>query len=121
MIGMFDRKNLSWDIEKRSLDPLVHVRESDDEVIVTADLPCVKKEDVELYIEERSLAIKAKMKKEMRFESWGGVHRKYKFNSFRKSITLPARIDPEKVEAEFKKCMLKVTLKKKKPKSIRIE
>lgn len=118
---MRDRENFSWDIKRRCLDPLVQVEEDDEKVVVTADLPCVKKEDIELFVEKDSLTIKAKTEREIRFDSWGGVHRKYNFNCFRKSVSLPAKVEPESAEAEFKNRILTVTLDKKKAESIKIK
>lgn len=118
--GFGDRNRPSWDIDRGCLDPLVEVRDGNDEIIVTADLPCVNKDNIEVFVEEGTLVIKAEMKRGIKFESWGGVHRKVSFNSFRKEIALPSRVEPEVSEAEFKRGVLKVTLKKKRGRSIEI-
>lgn len=110
----------SWDIRRKCISPLVEVRETEDEVIVTADLPRVSKENIEVQAEEKSLTIKAKMKTDIRFKSWGGAHRNIRFNSFRRKVNLPARINPEKSEARFEKGILEVKLKKRKGKKINI-
>lgn len=116
-----ERKDFSWDISRKCLNPLVQVREGDEEVTVTADLPCVDKEDIDLTVEKRSLKIKAAMKRKVRFKRWGGVHRKISFNSFRKNVPLPAEVIPEKSEAKFKNGVLRINLKKKRGKKIDIE
>lgn len=116
-----NRDEPSWDIDRRCLDPLVQIREMEDEVIVTADLPCVDKEDIDVSVEENSLKIRAKTKQDLQFERWGGIHRRVRFNSFRKNIKLPSQVDPDEAEAEFKKGVLKVRLKKKEGKQIEIE
>lgn len=118
---MEDRENFSWDIKRKSLDPLVQIERDDEEIVVTADLPCVKKDDIQLFAESDILTIRAKTERELNFESWGGVHRKYNFNCFRKTISLPEKVDPESAEAEFKNGILKVRLKREKPESIKIK
>lgn len=122
MVDRFERdEQPSWDITRGCLDPLVQVRETEEEVIVKADLPCVEKENIEVSVEENNLTINAQMKNEMQFESWGGVHRKIKFNSFRKNISLPARVNPNESEAKFRKGLLEIRLKKKAGKKIKIK
>ncbi len=94
------------------MDPLVDIREAENEVLVTADLPCVDRDDIEVRVKEDELILEAKMRREMRFESWGGAHRKISFNSFRKEISLPAKVDIDKTEAKFKNGILEVRLPK---------
>lgn len=116
-----NRDGPSWDINRSCLDPLVQVRDTEDEVIVTADLPCVKKEDIEVSVEESSLKIKAETKEDLQFEKWGGIHRRVRFNSFRKNVRLPSQVNPDKAEAEFRNGVLEVRLKKKEGKGIEIK
>ena len=103
----------SWDLSRRCLDPLVNLEEEDDKIVVTADLPCVDKDDISVRVKEKELVLKAKMRREMRFKSWGGAHRKISFNSFRKEISLPVPIDPDRAEANFRNGILKIEMKKK--------
>lgn len=117
----FESYNPSWDTERRCLNPLVEVRETDDEMIVTVDLPFVKKENIELSVTEDLLKIKAQMDRDIRFKSWGGVHRKIKFNSFRRSIKFPSKVDPDQTKAEFKNGYLRVIVKKKTGKKVDIQ
>ncbi len=107
-------RNPSWDISRRCLDPLVDLEDKKDEIIVTADLPCVEKDNIEVRVKEKELIIEARMDREMRFESWGGAHRKVSFNSFKKTISLPQEVDTDNVEAVFKNGILEVRLEKRK-------
>ncbi|MFB6216855.1 MAG: Hsp20/alpha crystallin family protein, partial [Candidatus Aenigmatarchaeota archaeon] len=116
-----NREDPSWDIDRKCLDPLVQIRENEDEIIVTADLPCVEKDDIDVSVEEGSLKIKAQTKEDLQFEKWGGVHRRVKFNSFRKNIKLPSQVDPKEAEAKFVDGVLEVRLKKKEGKQIEIK
>lgn len=111
----------SWDIGRRCLNPLIELRETEDEVIVTADLPCVDKENIEITAEEKTLTIKAEMRKDIQFKSWGGAHRKVRFNSFRRRVSLPAIVDTDEAEATFKRGILEVRLRKRKGSKIKIQ
>lgn len=95
------------------LEPLIHVREEDDEIVVSADLPCVKKEDVKVFCTPQSLEIQAKMTRHVKFEKWGTVQREITFNSFKRSINLPAEVIPEEAKASFKSGLLTLRLPKK--------
>lgn len=99
----------SWGLEEGCLEPLVNIEDRDDEVVVTVDLPyVVGKEDIRLEVTEETLELDARMRKGVR---WGAHEQE--FDRFRKSITLPARIDPESARAFFRQGVLKVLLKKK--------
>jgi HSP20 family protein len=86
----------------RATAPAVDVVETDEEYVVLADLPGVKKEDLEISVAGSLLSIKGDKKAEalndkrkiFRKETWVG--------SFNRTIDLPAEIDSDKVEAELK-------------------
>lgn len=103
----------SWDPDRCCLVPLVEVQENPEEIIVTADLPYVDKENIDIKATETSLDIDAKMRNAVRFERWGTVQREVSFNCYHKSIKLPSRVDPEKAKAEFRGGILSISLPKK--------
>lgn len=121
MVSNRDEKRPSWDVSEGCMNPLVQVRESEDEVVITADLPCVDKDDVDIRIEKDALYLSAEMKRDFQFENWGGFHRKVKFNSFRKSIPLPSEVDSDSAEATFRNNILKIRIKKRQGKQIEIK
>lgn len=102
----------SWH-SRGCLEPLIHITEGEEEILISADLPCVRKEDIELYCTENAVEIRAKMSRQVRFERWGTVQREITFNSFRRSIALPAEVIPEEAKASFKGGILEVRLPKK--------
>lgn len=104
--------DLSWDLSG-CLEPLVDIRENGDEIVVTADLPNVKKDDIEIYATENTLEITAKMRGEYCFERWGTLQRGVSFSSFRKVMGLPATIDVENIKSRFNKGILEMRLHKK--------
>lgn len=103
----------SWDATEKCLVPLVNIEDRNNEIIVTIDLPCVeRKEDIDLNVTEDNLEIIARMKKSIKWERWGTSQRHLEFETFRKFIRLPEKVDPEGARATFKNGILKVSLPK---------
>jgi len=111
--GLFDR----------SSSPPIDVVETQDEYLVFADLPGMEQKDIELSIASNVLTLGGEKKEKaenekrkfFREESWTGA--------FRRTISLPNTIDPEKVSAELKDGVLKVSIGKKaevKPRQIAV-
>lgn len=102
-----------WDYNSKCLEPLVSIREFEDQIIVTIDLPCVNKDDIKIYATEDTLTVEAKLKEEYRIERLGVIRREASFRYFKKVIGLPSPVIPEKARARFKAGVLEVTLPKK--------
>ena len=98
----------SWDTESCSLEPLVDYKITTDEVIITADLPNVEKQDIEIHTTSDTVEIKAEMKKEVKFERWGTKAYQKEFRCFHKILGLPTKINTDKVKATFKNGMLQI-------------
>lgn len=104
--------------------PSIDVSETEDEIIVKADIPGVKPEDIEINLVDNVLTIKGEKKreKEEKKENFYRVERYY--GTFMRSIQIPSEVDVEKIKAQYKDGVLKVTLPKKpesKGKTIKIE
>ncbi|PKP61036.1 MAG: hypothetical protein CVT88_01335 [Candidatus Altiarchaeales archaeon HGW-Altiarchaeales-1] len=98
------------------VEPLVHIGESDAQIVVMIDLPCVRKEDIDLKVSEKAVEIKTIIKTTIKNK------RGVKFCLFHKIIDLPAKIVREKVKAKFEKGILLITLPKERTsKRIKIE
>jgi HSP20 family protein len=105
----------SIDEEERCMEPLTDIRETEDEIIMTVDLPFVSsKEDIELYVYEQAVEINAKTKRSIRWDRWGAHHRYMEFNHYRKVVELPVKVDPNAVRATFKAGILEIRIRKKK-------
>ncbi len=95
-----------YDIERRELKPLTQINETDDEVIVTLDIPCARRESIELRATEDTLFIRARMDRCVTLSS-------VEFENYSKSIRLPARVEPKYAKASFRNGVLQVRLPKK--------
>jgi|UniRef100_A0A7J3UXV9 HSP20 family protein len=105
-------------------EPLVDINETSDEVIVTAELPGVPKENIELNLTDNTLEIKASQKQEVSLEKGGVRKRERRSMNFYRLIELPCGVDASKVKATFNNGVLEVKmpkLEKAKRHSIKIE
>jgi len=100
------------DIAEGTWLPAVDVSESGMEIVVKAELPGMSKDDIELNLQDNVLTLKGEKKQEKKEEkeNYHRVERSY--GSFSRSFTLPADVDPEKVQATFKDGVLEITLSK---------
>ena len=94
------------------LAPPVDVYETDSEVVVKAELPGVKKEDIDVTIKENSVYIKAERKEE-REEKTENVHRVERFyGRIERIVPLPVEVKPEEAKAEYKDGVLEIRIPK---------
>jgi HSP20 family protein len=94
------------------LTPALDVKETEKELVVTADLPGIDEKDVNLTLQDGVLTMRGEKKSERKDEreNFHLVERSH--GSFQRSIRLPETIDEDKVEARFDKGVLTVTLPK---------
>ena len=94
--------------------PPVDIAETDAELTFTAELPGMKKEDVEIRIEEGVLTFKGEKKElEEKTEITPRMHLwERNYGIFERAFTLPRYVDLEKVQAEFKNGVLIVRVPK---------
>src|SRR5271157_4281921 len=83
---------------KESRDPLVDIIDEQDELIVAAEIPGVRKEDIELSATEHTLTIRAKSDETGR--------------NYEKEVDLPAKINPNIARARYTHGILEVKLQK---------
>jgi HSP20 family protein len=103
--------------------PSVDISETADNFIVRAELPGMKKEDIELEVENNVLSIRGERKFEKTDEGENYHFMERSYGSFYRSFTLPKNVDSETIGAEYKDGMLVVTIPKKeevKPKKVEI-
>ena len=103
--------------------PAVDVYEDKDNVFVRAELPGMKKEEIDISLHEGVLTLSGERKLEKEYDK-AESHRVERFTGrFQRSITLPAPVDAAKVRATYKDGILAITLPKAeeaKPKQINV-
>lgn len=107
----------------RPWTPPVDIVENENELILTADIPGVKMEDIDIKLEDGTLSISGSRKFESE-QKEGGYHRiERAYGQFQRAFSLPDSVDAGKVTAAYDNGVLRVTLPKKeiaKPRSIKV-
>ena len=92
--------------------PSVDVGETDKAFEITAELPGMDEDDIEVTLTDAGLTIKGEKKSE-REETEKDYHRlERSFGSFQRFFAVPEEVDAAKIDARFKKGVLTVTLPK---------
>jgi len=92
----------------------VDVTEKNGAYLVSADLPGVKKEDIQVAIDGAQLTLSAEMKREKEAaEGERVLHTERVYGKVSRSFTLPQELDEAKAEAKFRDGVLELTLPKK--------
>ncbi len=105
-------------------EPIVDIEETNNEIIVRAELPGMEKDDIDIEATEDSLVIAAKHKREEVKREKGAMFAKRGFIGFYREIPLPTEVIPEKAKATYRNGVLEIVLPKarrSKGKRIRID
>jgi HSP20 family protein len=104
--------------------PPVDIRETENELVVKADIPDVKFEDIDVKLENGTLTVHGERKFEAE-KAEGGWHRvERSYGTFERVFTLPDTVNPEGVKADYKNGTLTITLPKKeiaKPRQVKVQ
>lgn len=103
--------------------PPVDVAETQDRILVRAEVPGMRQEDISIEFENGMLTLRGERKIEKASEgvTYHRVERTY--GNFSRSFTLPRTVDPERITATYRDGVLEIDIPKKeeaKPKQIRI-
>ena len=90
--------------------PAVDVLERDGDLVVRAELPGVRSQDVDITLQNRVLTISGERREEQE-EQRGGYHvRERRHGSFSRSMTLPEGVDEDSIRARYENGVLEVTI-----------
>jgi HSP20 family protein len=92
--------------------PLVNLSEDDDNIYLTAELPGIDPQTLDLTVKNDTLTLKGSKKVEAEANNVNYHRRERNIGSFGRSLTLPDKIQTEAVDAKFKNGILTVTLPK---------
>ncbi len=92
--------------------PSVDVEDNELQVVVKAELPGMKPEDINLSVMGNVLSISGEKEEKSEKKEKGLFQQERHFGSFRRDVTLPTDVDAEKVVADYKDGVLTVTLEK---------
>lgn len=104
--------------------PAVDIYDSKDSILVRADIPGLKKEDIEVSVQADTLVIKGEKKQEKEVKEKDFVRIERFYGNFQRAIRLPSEVDTGRVDATYKNGVLELMLpksEKAKPKQIKLE
>ena len=104
--------------------PSVNISESEDGYVITAELPGINKEDIDIDLKDNTLTLKGEKKAEKKEEKENYIRVERSYGKFQRRFHISDDIDISKVDANFKDGVLRIDLKKKeeaKPKQVKVE
>jgi HSP20 family protein len=108
----------------RPWSPAVDIYETENELVLKADVPDIDQKDIEVRVENQTLTVSGERKFEQD-QNAKGYHRiERNYGRFVRSFAVPHTVDTEKVQAEYKNGVLSITLPKKeaaKPRQVKVE
>ncbi len=90
--------------------PAVDVLQRDGDLVVRAELPGVRPEDVDITLQNRVLTISGERREEQEEERGGYYVRERRRGSFSRSMTLPEGVDEDRIRARYDNGVLEVTI-----------
>ncbi len=95
--------------------PLADIEDKGAEFVVTAEMPGIPKENVEVNVTQDSVEIRAKAQTEQEDKEKGYYRKERVFKELYRHLPLPSAVIPEKAEARMESGLLKIRLPKKDP------
>ena len=97
---------------KKVFTPAVDIKEEENKLVVTTDLPGINKEDIEINLKENMLEISGKSGKEKETEEEGYIRRERSYTHFYRAVSLPTSVKEEGSTAKIENGVLTITLPK---------
>ncbi len=104
--------------------PAVDIFETENELVVKADLPDIAEKDLDVRVENNMLTIQGERKFEETVDKDNYLRVERAYGSFTRSFALPNTVDADKIHAEYKNGVLTVQLPKRaeaKPKQVKVQ
>ncbi|MGI6145601.1 MAG: Hsp20/alpha crystallin family protein [Peptococcia bacterium] len=108
-------ENTPFSIFNRGNSPRVDVYQTEQEVIVKAEIPGVSKEDLHVYIDENSLRLSGQMKRDEQYKDEHIYRTERVYGSFSRVIPFPVEVKSEQAKAEYREGILTISVPKVEP------
>ncbi len=123
--GLMRRSGGQQRAEVAEWAPAIDVVTEDGDLVIKAELPGVKQEDVDITLQDNVLTVSGQRKAEQEEERGGYYVRERRYGSFSRSLTVPEGVDESKIHARYENGVLEVTVEGaaqvQEPKRIQIE
>ena len=104
--------NFFFDYDNNNWTPSVDINESNDAFMITADLPGIKKSDIEVKVEENLLILNAERKIDKTNDNEKYHFSERRSGTFSRSFKLPKSVKEEKITADFDNGVLSIVIPK---------
>jgi HSP20 family protein len=98
--------------EVEGFSPRIEVKETDKKILVCAEIPGMKEKEINVSLRDNNLMIEGEKVKEKKKEEMGYYRSEFSYGHFYRTISLPAEVDQDKVEATYENGVLNITLNK---------
>lgn len=98
--------------EIEGISPSVDIFEEGDDVVVKAELPGLKKDDIEVKLTDNTITISGEKKKEEKVEKKDYFRLERSYGSFCRAFSLPTDVQTDKAKAQFKDGILEIRIPK---------
>ncbi len=98
--------------EREEIMPSMDIFEQGDDVVVKAELPGMKKEEIEVSVTDNTMTISGEKKQEEKVEKKNYFRMERSYGSFTRSFHLPTEVQSDKAKAEFENGILTISLPK---------
>ena len=93
---------LSWrGVTGETISPPIDVHETPDEIVVTASLPGLKAEDVDITMTGQTLTLRGEFKADEAVDRDQYLYRERRYGTFNRTLQLPVRVEGDRAEATF--------------------
>ncbi len=103
--------------------PAVDIYETENELVIKADLPDINEKDLDVRVENNMLTIRGERKFEQKVNEDNYLRIERTYGSFSRSFSLPTTVSTESIQAEYKNGVLTVQLPKRaesKPRQVKV-
>jgi len=126
--SLLSRRRWPWTrmSELEEISPSVDIFEKGNDLVVKAELPGIRKEDIEVSVTDHTMRISGEKKCEEKIEKKDYYWEERSYGSFTRSFQLPSEVQTDKAEAKFKDGVLEIRIPKteeakKKEKKVNVE
>ena len=93
-------------------EPKVDIIQNETEIVVKADVPGVKKEDINVMVTEDTITLRGEVKSDFEDKKDNYFHSERFYGTYSRTLPLPALVDSDKASAKFAEGVLTITIPK---------
>ncbi|MEG5227167.1 Hsp20/alpha crystallin family protein [Microcoleus sp. B3-D3] len=109
---VFDQRATTKDNSQATWVPAVEFADAGDNFVLKAQLPGIDPKDIDVQVTREAISISGERRYENTDEKPGYVRSEFRYGKFHRTLPLPAHIENDSVQAEYKDGILTLTLPK---------